>query len=91
MPQSISQQKTTNAYHLQTSQRYRLYISLISKSYNWMLLIMRLKYGKDEHKKKKQQQQNKPTITSVESHPWPFTKAPTACPELEILSSHQPS
>ena len=51
MPQSISQQKTTNAYHLQTSQRYRLHISLISKSYSWMLLIMRLKYGKDEHQK----------------------------------------
>ena len=86
MPQSISQQKTTKAYHLQTSERYRLYISLISKSYYWMLLIMRLKYGKDEHQKKKK----KPTIPSVESHPWPFTKAPTACPELEILSSHQP-
>ena len=41
MPQSISQQKITNAYHLQTSEWYRLYISLISKSYYWMLLIMR--------------------------------------------------
>ena len=53
MPQSISQQKTTNAYHLQTTEQYRLYIFLISKSYYWMLLIMRLKYGKDEHQKKK--------------------------------------
>lgn len=53
MLQSTSQQKTTNTYHLQTSQWYRLYISLISKSYYWMLLIIRLKYGKDEHQKKK--------------------------------------
>ena len=58
MPQSISQQKTTKAYHLQTSERYRLYISLISKSYYWMLLIMRLKYGKDEHQKKKKKKAN---------------------------------
>ena len=67
MPQSISQQKTTNAYHLQTSERYRLYISLISKSYYWMLLIMRLKYGKDEHQKKKKKNQANNTFSGKPS------------------------